>query len=116
MYLYVTIMRNTYENYEKVKEWWLIVWNTCKKDNPGRKKGKNEKYSSYLLDTGWHWGEWIEPDWNGFINTEDPGGTYLRDIYEHGAEVCTSHLSYSCYIASEMAKALDTRRSNSIVK
>ena len=52
-------------------------------------------------------GEWIEPDWNGFINTEDPGGTYLRDIYEHGApEVCTSHLSYGCYIASEMAKAL----------
>ena len=48
-----------------------------------------------------------EPDWNGFINTEDPGGTYLRDIYEHGApEVCTSHLSYGCYIASEMAKAL----------
>lgn len=95
------------ENYEKVKEWLAYCLERAKKDNPGRKKGKNEKYSSYLLDTGWHWGEWIEPDWNGFINTEDPGGTYLRDIYEHGApEVCTSHLSYGCYIASEMAKAL----------
>ena len=95
------------ENYEKVKEWLAYCLERAKKDNPGRKKGKNEKYSSYLLDTGWHWGEWIEPDWNGFINTEDPGGTYLRDIYEHGApEVFTSHLSFGCYIASVMSKAL----------
>ena len=95
------------ENYRKIKEWLIFSLNRAKEDNPGRKKGPDETYSSYLLDTGWHWGEWIEPDWNGFISEEDPGGAYLRDIYEHGApEVCTSHLSYGCYIASEIAGML----------
>ncbi len=69
--------------------------------------GKDDKYYSYLLDTGWHWGEWIEPDWNGFISGEDPGGAYLRDIHDHGApEVCTAHLSYGCQIAAEVAQLL----------
>lgn len=95
------------ENYKKIKEWLAFSLKRAKKDNPGRKKGKEERYSAYLLDTGWHWGEWIEPDWNGFITTDDPGGAYLRDIYDHGApEVCTSHLSYGCHIASQIADML----------
>lgn len=95
------------ENYEKVKGWLTFCLNRAKKDNPGRIKETKEIYSAYLLDTGWHWGEWIEPDWNGFLTTEDPGGAYLRDIHDHGApEVCTSHLSYGCYIASKMAEVL----------
>lgn len=95
------------ENYEKIKEWLDFSLERAKEDNPGRVRGKDDQYHSYLLDTGWHWGEWIEPDWNGFISGEDPGGAYLRDIYEHGApEVCTSHLSYGCQIAAEAAQLL----------
>ena len=95
------------ENYQKIKEWLKFSLKRAKEDNPGRIKEKEEHYNSYLLDTGWHWGEWIEPDWNGFVTTDDPGGAYLRDIYEHGApEVCTSHLSYGCYIASVIAEKL----------
>lgn len=95
------------ENYEKIKKWLSFSLERAKQDNPGRKKVKDEQYSAYLLDTGWHWGEWIEPDWNGFITTDDPGGAYLRDIHDHGApEVCTSHLSYGCYIASQIAEIL----------
>ena len=92
------------ENYEKIKEWLDFSLKRAKEDNPGRVRGKDDKYYSYLLDTGWHWGEWIEPDWNGFISGEDPGGAYLRDIHDHGApEVCTAHLSYGCQIAAEVA-------------
>ena len=40
------------ENYEKVKNWLSYCLERAKKDNPGRKKGKNEKYSSYLLENG----------------------------------------------------------------
>lgn len=95
------------ENYEKIKRWLSFSLERAKQDNPGREKVKDEQYSAYLLDTGWHWGEWIEPDWNGFITTDDPGGAYLRDIHDHGApEVCTSHLSYGCYIASQIAEIL----------
>ena len=95
------------ENYKKIKEWIEFSLSRAKKDNPGRVKEREEQYSAYLLDTGWHWGEWIEPDWNGFIKTEDPGGAYLQDIYNHGApEVCTAHLSYGCYIASQIADIL----------
>lgn len=95
------------ENYEKIKEWLDFSLKRAKEDNPGRVRGKDDKYYSYLLDTGWHWGEWIEPDWNGFISGEDPGGAYLRDIHDHGApEVCTAHLSYGCQIAAEVAQLL----------
>lgn len=95
------------ENYEKMKGWLEFSLKRAREENPGRKKSGEEKYSDYLLDTGWHWGEWIEPDWNGFITEPDPGGAYLRDIYYHGApEVCTSHLSYGCYIASVAAELL----------
>lgn len=95
------------ENYEKMKGWLEFSLKRAREDNPGRKKSGEEKYSDYLLDTGWHWGEWIEPDWNGFLTEPDPGGAYLRDIYYHGApEVCTSHLSYGCYIVSVAAELL----------
>ena len=95
------------DNYEAIKKWLLFSLERAKNDNPGRVKSEKEKYHRYLLDTGYHWGEWIEPDWNGFVGCDDPGGGYLRDIYEHGApEVCTAHLSYGCYIAAEIAGLL----------
>ena len=44
------------ENYEKVKNWFVLLPGTVQKRTILEgKKGKNEKYSSYLLDTGWHW-------------------------------------------------------------
>ncbi len=91
----------------------------AKKDNPGRKKGKNEKYSSYLLDTGWHWGEWIEPDWNGFIKHRRSRWNlperYIMNMVHRKSAL---HIYLTAAISPQKwQKLLDTRKKqNSIVK
>lgn len=91
------------ENYERTKQWIAFCLKRAEKDNPGRKKKRAEQYSRYILDTGSHWGEWLEPNLNGFDSVSE----YLQDIRDHGAaENCTSHLSYGCMIAAMMAKEL----------
>lgn len=99
------------ENYQKIKEWLLFSLDRAKTENPERVKEKKEKYSTFLLDTGHHWGEWVEPDWNGFADKDNPIGWYLYDIYTNGSpEITNPHLSYGCFIASEIAKMLHNEK------
>lgn len=53
----------------------------------------------YILDTGYHWGEWLEP--GAELKNAVPKNMFLPD-----AEVATAYLAYGAKIAAEMADLL----------
>ena len=92
-----------YENYDAIKKWLDFSLNRAKNHNTNRKKKNIEEYSDYLVDTGFHWGEWLEPDWNGYGDYAE----FLKHTNTYGVpELATSHLSFGCHIASILAKEL----------
>ncbi|MCH4207605.1 MAG: glycoside hydrolase family 78 protein [Solobacterium sp.] len=60
---------------------------------------KNQSYYQYILDTGYHWGEWLEP---GSSMAKDAS----RAMMFPDSEVATAWLYYSVNKVSEMAELL----------
>lgn len=86
------------ENYETMKKWLQF----CEK-RAHRSKFKNyfkkNPYRKYTIDTGIHWGEWLEPNIDMVA--------YTKEIFLEGApEVATAYYSYSSRLFSEIATIL----------
>ncbi len=86
------------ENYNSIKKW---VDFSIKRAKKCRLKAKFsfDKYKKYIVDTGFHWGEWLEPD----VDSKK----VLADTLMKGApEVPTAYFAYSCHLLASDAKIL----------
>ncbi len=88
-----TVLR---ENYEMMKKWVLF----CKKRaSSTRFKNLKNPYRKFLVDKGFHFGEWLEPD----ISSMDA----MRSNMKNGSpEVATAYFFLSAKLLSRIAKIL----------
>lgn len=86
------------ENYSSMKKWVDFSKKRAKK-NRGKSKFKIDKYKSYIVDTGFHWGEWLEPD-------IDSKQALTQTLMKGSPEVPTAYFAYSSYLLSVAAKRL----------
>ncbi len=85
------------ENYEKIGKWMHF----CIDRAASETKPENEKkpWKEYLYDSGFHWGEWAEPELDGMEELMYSG--------THGnPEVATAYLAQGCKILAKEAKRL----------
>lgn len=86
------------ENYHMMTKWVERCRRLAEK-NHQKNEGKDDPYLKYVIDTGCHWGEWLEPD--------IPSEVALRNNLMNGApEVATAYFFYSTMLLSKMADAL----------
>lgn len=86
------------ENYDKIKRWMNFCLERAKTT---REENMDipEELRNYYVDTGMHWGEWLEPGSDAVKNLMYTG--------QHGnPEVATAYLSYGCRCMAEMAQRL----------
>ena len=82
------------EYYTEIKKWVDFLLKRAQEKT--RLCHKCNPYHKYLVDTGIHWGEWLEPGsktWKQWMKMQMFGET----------EVATAYLSYACRIFSEEA-------------
>ena len=84
------------ENYDMMVKWVRF----CKKRaNSTRRKNRKNPNKKYLVDKGFHFGEWLEPD----ISSMDA----MRNNLKNGApEVATAYFSHSANLLSRIAGIL----------
>ncbi|GFP74687.1 alpha-L-rhamnosidase [Clostridium fungisolvens] len=85
------------ENYDSMKAWVDFELGEAQKSHLLRKFSRN-RYKKYLWDTGFHWGEWLEP---GQTNA------YISNIVFFGCpETATAYMHYSCKLLAEVSEIL----------
>lgn len=90
------------ENYVFGKRWFRYCERKAKRKRPFSKYLKNP-YRNYIIDTGMHYGEWLEAG----ISMADA----MKDIIFHGApDVATAYYAQSARMLSEIADALGKAR------
>ncbi|SHL58663.1 alpha-L-rhamnosidase [Anaerocolumna jejuensis DSM 15929] len=89
------------EVYDSMKRW--VDYDMARAKKKTRLLNRKNPYKHYLLDTGMHWGEWLEP-----------GTNTIRDMskiaLQGEPEVATAYLSVSCCILSEIAGRLGKKK------
>lgn len=98
------------ENYDMMTRWLAFSEKRAKKT---RRKNRDNPYREYLVDTGFHFGEWLEPD--------VPSMVAMRENMKNGApEVATAYYYRSASLLSEIARILnkpeDARRFTAIAE
>lgn len=86
------------DNYEMMSKWLgYCEKKACK--SRFRNLFKKNPYKKYTIDTGIHWGEWLEAG----ISAEEA----MRNVISNGVpEIATAYLSYSSRMMSEIAAIL----------
>lgn len=88
------------ENYETIKRWIDSQIRRAKKTRLVHKRIVPKELLDYTIDTGWMWGEWLEPG-------QDYAILYLIKLLMFSdIEVGTAYLYYGCYILAWMAQQL----------
>ena len=89
------------EFYPAVCRWLSFNVERAKKNNT-KNKLKRGAHRKYILDTGFHWGEWKEPgvELGGIVET------YMKCSLSPDAEVATGFFAHAADIASRMASIL----------
>lgn len=86
------------ENYEMMAGWLHYCEKKARKSKLKNRFKKNP-YRNYTIDTGIHWGEWLEAG----ISTEEA----MKNIIFNGVpEIATAYFSYSSRMMSEIAAIL----------
>ena len=86
--------------YDAIRKW--VNFNLTRAKSVTRPENEDNPYKEYLLDSGMHWGEWIEP-------SDDPqnDAKILGQIAMHGEpEIATCYLFIALNILVESAKLL----------
>ncbi len=89
------------EQYDSMKKWLKFLENRAKKSRLLNRVRRNP-YREYVIDTGYHWGEWLEP---GHVMALDAMKNWLAP----DAEVATAYYAYSSRLLSEIAETLGKR-------
>ena len=84
--------------YEPIKRWEDFCLTRAKEVRKGNESIPRE-IAENLVDTGFHWGEWCEPD-----STNKLDHQHTKDGYN--TDVATAYLSYGTHILSEIADIL----------
>lgn len=84
--------------YDNIRRWVEFNRNRATAVHP-LNQDKKGSYRNYILDTGFHFGEWLEP---GSVMTEDTDKAWT----EPDEEVATAYYGYSAKILSEIAGIL----------
>lgn len=84
------------ENYGAMKKWVDFCEKRAHKSRI-KSKLKVDKNKKYIVDTGFHWGEWLEPD----VNSKD---ALKQTLMKGSPEVPTAYFAYSAYLLSVAAK------------
>ena len=86
------------DNYAMMKKWMDFCVRRAAKNNPKNLLKKNP-YKKYTVDTGIHWGEWLEPGQDSV--------SYMKNNVMNGVpEVATAYLSRSASLMAEIAEAI----------
>lgn len=94
--------------YEPIKRW----EDFCLKRAKEVRKGNEEipkNVADYLVDTGFHWGEWCEPDSTNKLDHQHTTDGYNTDV-------ATAYLSYGTRILSEIAELLGKEKDAAFYK
>ena len=84
--------------YEPIKRWEDFCLRRAREVRKGNESIPKE-IEDYLVDTGFHWGEWCEPD-----STNKLDHRHTKDGYN--TDVATAYLSYGTHILSRIAQIL----------
>lgn len=91
--------------YSSAKTWVDYIIREAEKANPtyaDLEYYRNPDDAKYVWDTGYHWGEWLEPD---VMLAESPQG--IMHLYQHPQyAVATMYYFYSASLVSKMAAIL----------
>lgn len=83
--------------YDDIKRW--IDYCLKKAAETTREENVENPYHKWLYDSGFHWGEWLEPNWDF--------EAYMEDIHKNGKpEEATAYLAAGCETLSCFAKKL----------
>lgn len=86
------------EQYDSMKAWVSFCENRAKKASL-RSFFRRDPCSQYIVDTGYHWGEWLEP---GHSMARDA----IKNFFIADAEVATAYFAYSAKLLSRIATVL----------
>lgn len=94
------------ENYDMMQRWMAFAEKRARKSRWWRALSM-DPHKKYIVDTGFHWGEWQEPD----VSVRK---ALLKNIFLGVPETATGYFAYSCCLMAEIAgilgKAEDTKR------
>lgn len=91
----------TEEYYDQISKWMRFQINKSKKPRLSNRRKIPKEYRSYVLDAGWLWGEWLEPDQG------QDSSNYMMNMILHGdLEISSAYLHYGCRLVADMAKEL----------
>lgn len=102
------------ESYEALKKWTEYEIKRAEKTRLVNRKTLPREHRKYMIDTGWMWGEWLEPSQNN-----DGGAEYMKNLVIKGdPEVGTAffylHLCYMEEMAQKMGRSEDAARYHDI--
>lgn len=89
------------EQYESMKAWINYAASQAMKTNRLRKNSPNNRV--YIWDTGYHWGEWLEPGTGGF--TTMAGGVISR-VFLGAPTVATAYFAHSTRLMAQISEVL----------
>lgn len=95
MYGKIEILENQYECMKKWIDFSISRAKKCAKEN----RDNQNPYLNYLLDQGYHWGEWLEPG-------ADAWGDIYRNRKTADSEVATAYFSYTTGLFAEASRIL----------
>ncbi|MBR5343407.1 MAG: family 78 glycoside hydrolase catalytic domain [Oscillospiraceae bacterium] len=84
------------ENYDMMRRWLAFCEKRAKKT---RRENRKNPYRSYLVDTGFHFGEWLEPD----VSSMD---AMRQNMTKGSPEVATAYYYRSASLLSKIAAIL----------
>ena len=92
------------DNYDALKKWTEYEINRAKETRLVNKVSLPKKHRQYMIDTGWMWGEWLEPNQDSV--------SYMKNLIIKGdPEVGTAffylHLVYMSKMADHLGKKED---------
>lgn len=87
------------ENYDMMVKWLVFC---TKRASSTRRKNRKNPYHKYLVDKGFHFGEWLEPD----ISSMD---AMRKNMKEGAPEVATAYFYRSAELLAEIAAILGKR-------
>lgn len=86
------------ENYDSMQRWIDFSEKRAQKSRLRNRLSKNP-YKKYVVDTGFHWGEWLEPD----VPTLN---ALIKNVLHGAPEVATAYFAYSVKLMTEIAEKL----------
>jgi alpha-L-rhamnosidase len=86
------------DQYDSMVKWLSFLENRAAKTRLVNRLRRNP-YKEYVIDTGYHWGEWLEP---GHVMGQDA----LRNLFLPDAEVATAYYAYSSGLLAQIAQVL----------